>query len=124
MTQTQVIIVLFDMQCTVCRVLSQVVAEESLPHWQFTPWQTYRIPPEAPASWHEVIPSELRVVTDGQFLEGEKAWQYLIQNNPRLEKYRLLAAKVGLSAPRGARWLQAVGHGIRRLCISCVYFRR
>ncbi|RYF39998.1 MAG: hypothetical protein EOO38_22530 [Cytophagaceae bacterium] len=116
--------VLFDMQCTVCRVLSQVVSEETLPNWRFLAWQDYKAPAHAPDSWREVIPSELRVVTEDRFLEGEDAWRYLILHNPRLKKYQLLAAKVGLSAPRSARWLQAVGHGLRRLCVSCVYFRR
>jgi hypothetical protein len=116
--------VLFDMQCTVCRVLAQVVSDESPRNWTFLPWQKYIVPKAAPESWNEVIPRELRVVIKENYLEGEAAWQYLIEHNPRLQKYGLLAAKVGLSAPQSARWLKAVGHGLRRLCVSCVYFRR
>lgn len=124
MPSESLILVLFDMQCTVCRVLAEVVSDESPRNWTFLPWQRYQVPLTAPASWNEIIPRELRVVTEGLFLEGEAAWQFLLEHNPRLKKYQLLAAKVGLSAPRSARWLQAVGHGLRRLCVSCVYFRR
>lgn len=121
--KTSPIVVLFDMQCSVCRVLAQLVSDDAPRHWTFLPWQHYKVPEAAPASWNELIPRELRLVTEDQFLEGEAAWEFLLLHNPRLQKYRLLAAKVGLSAPRGARWLQVVGHGLRRLCISCVYFR-
>lgn len=116
--------VLFDQLCTICRVLAQMVAEESPKNWTFIAWQNYTVPLGAPESWREKHPSELRVLAEGVYLEGEKAWQYLLEHNPRLKAYQRLAAKVGLSAPRGARWLQVVGHGVRKLCFSCVYFRR
>ena len=116
--------VLFDQLCTVCRILAQLVADESPANWTFVAWQQYAVPDTAPDTWHEKHPSELRVLAEGAYLEGEKAWQYLLEHNPRLKAYQRLAAKVGLSAPRGARWLQAVGHGVRKLCYSCVYFRR
>ncbi len=122
--QNNNVTVLFDRQCAVCRVLAQVVSDESPRHWAFLAWQQYQVPPSAPKNWNEIIPRELRIVTAGHYFEGEAAWQFLLQHNPRLQKYQLLAAKIGLSAPRSARWLQAAGHGIRRLCLSCVYFRR
>lgn len=116
--------VLFDQLCSVCRVLAHIMSEESPSHWHFTPWQSYSVPSAAPESWFEKHPSELRVVADGLFLEGEKAWQYLIEHNPRLKAYHRLAAKIGVTAPRGARWLRALGNGVRSLCYSCVYSRR
>ncbi len=118
------ILVLFDMNCSVCRALAHVVSDEPPPNWTFLAWQLYRVPLTAPSTWNEAIPRELRVVTEENFLEGEFAWEFLLKHDPRLQKYQLLAAKLGLSAPRAARWLQAVGHGLRRLCVSCVYFRR
>ncbi len=118
------ILVLFDQYCSVCRVLAGLVSEDSPRHWQFLAWQSYTVPNTAPETWHEKHPSELRVQTKDQFLEGEKAWRYLIEHNPKLKTYQRLAAKVGVSPPRGARWLQMLGHGIRRLCYSCVYYRR
>ncbi len=118
------ITVLFDQLCTVCRVLARLVEDDSPRHWQFTAWQNYSVPEDAPGTWREKHPSELRVVYDGIFFEGEKAWQFLLENNPRLKTYQRLAAKVGLSAPLGARWLRLVGHGLRKLCYSCVYYRR
>jgi hypothetical protein len=118
------VLVLFDQLCTVCRVLADIMADESPRHWRFKPWQSYEVPASAPASWHEKHPSELRLVVEGDFLQGEAAWQYIIEHNPRLRAYGRLAAKIGVTAPRGARWLQAFGHGVRKLCWSCVYFRR
>lgn len=118
------ITVLFDELCSVCRVLANLMASDSPQNWTFQSWQSYKVPDSAPETWHEKHPSELRVLTNGLFLEGEKAWQYLIEHNPKLETYQRLAAKIGVSAPRGARWLQAVGHTVRKLCFSCVYFRR
>ncbi len=123
MRETGEVIVLFDRVCTVCRALADVIQEESQKNWRFVAWQDYQVPGEAPLDWREIVPRELRVVAAGRFLQGEEAWQYLLEHNPRLAKYQLLAAKIGLSAPRSARWLRRIGHGVRRLCVSCVYFR-
>lgn len=118
------VLVLFDELCTVCRVLAGIMSDESPSHWRFTAWQSYSVPESAPESWFEKHPNELRVVAEGAFFEGEKAWLYLIEHNPRLKAYHRLAAKIGVTAPIGARWLRAIGNGVRKLCYSCVYSRR
>ncbi|RZA20363.1 MAG: hypothetical protein EOP10_18315 [Proteobacteria bacterium] len=123
-TEKAEVLVLFDQLCSVCRVLAGLMADESPSHWKFRPWQEYKVAEFAPESWNEKHPTELRVVAEGMYMEGEKAWQYIIEFNPKLKAYGSLAAKIGVTAPRSARWLQAIGHGVRKLCFSCVYFRR
>jgi hypothetical protein len=118
------VIVLYDKVCPVCRVLANLMSDNALPHWVFKPWQDYPPPPEAPQSWREPHPSELRVTgTNGIFLEGEAAWAFLIAEDPRLKRYQNIAAKIGVTVPSSARWLRMMGHGIRNLCFSCRWNR-
>lgn len=76
-----------------------------------------------PAAWQEKRATELRIVAGPAYLEGEAAWAFLLKEEPRLQKYQNIAAKIGLGVPTNAKWLRLVGQGLRRLCFSCSWAR-
>jgi hypothetical protein len=115
--------ILYDQFCPVCRLLASLLAEEAPEHWTFLAWQRYQPSSNAPESWREKRAQELRIVSGADFLEGEAAWSFLLREEPRLQKYQNIAAKLGLSLPTNAKWLRLIGHGLRRLCFSCSWAR-
>jgi predicted DCC family thiol-disulfide oxidoreductase YuxK len=105
--------VLYDHNCSVCRLLATLLTEMAPEDWKVLAWQSQSL------SNQQGHPEEL-VVLDGEARwEGEAAWQILIERVPRLRAYQNLAARIGLSPPRSARWLRRIGLGLRRLCGGC-----
>lgn len=115
--------VLYDHYCPVCRLLASLLSEEAPSHWLFQAWHRYEIDDGAPPSWQEKRAKELRIVSGNLYLEGEAAWAFLLKEEPRLQKYQNIAAKIGLSLPTNAKWLRLLGKGMRRLCFSCSWAR-
>lgn len=115
------LLLLFDGSCPVCRLLASLVAADAQPHWRFMAWQDFPDPQLGPPGMqlHPLEPRELALRTGEMWLEGEAAWQFLIEAEPRLRAFHGMAAKIGLSPPLSARWLRLIAHGLRRLCLAC-----
>ena len=115
------ILVLYDASCTVCRLLASLLKADAPQHWQVMAWQKFPDPQLGPRSMldHPDRPPELALRRDGAWVEGEVAWQILLDEQPRLQAFQHLAARIGLSSPLNARWLRRIGHSIRRLCPGC-----
>ncbi len=115
------VLILYDAACGVCRLLGSLLAADSPAHWQVTAWQKFPDPELGPPSMllHPDRPPELALRRDGVWLEGESAWQFLLDEQPRLQAFQHLAARVGLTSPLNAKWLRRIGQGLRRLCPAC-----
>jgi predicted DCC family thiol-disulfide oxidoreductase YuxK len=107
------IIVLYDQHCSICRLLASLLTDMAPEGWKVLPWQAHN------HSTRDEHPEELVVLEGEARWEGEAAWQLLIERVPRLRAYQNLAARIGLSPPRSARWLRRIGQGLRRLCGAC-----
>lgn len=114
--------VLFDARCPTCRLLASLLAESSPPHWAYVAWQEFargsEIGPESMKT-SPLAPRELCVRSDGRWLEGEAAWEFIVSAEPRLRMWQKLASKIGIAPPLSARWLRRIGHGMRRVCGKC-----
>ncbi len=113
--------VLFDAHCPSCRLLASLLADDCPSHWQYLAWQDFPDREQGPASMREMPhqPRELCLAVDGSWLEGEKAWEFLLRAEPRLRMWQRLASKIGIAPPLAARWLRLMGHGLRRFCSAC-----
>lgn len=114
-------LLLYDASCAICRVLASLIAADAPSSWQFLPWQDFPDPLSGPPGMllNPKVPLELALRAEGRWLEGEAAWLFLVEHQPRLQAFHELAVRVGVSAPISARWLRRIAHGIRRLCPAC-----
>lgn len=116
------ITILFDARCPTCRLLASVLAADSPPHWNYRSWQEFARSAEAgPPSMRlsPLSPPELSLAVGERWLEGEAAWQYLVESEPRLRMWQKMASKVGIAPPLSARLLRRIGRGVRRFCGDC-----
>jgi predicted DCC family thiol-disulfide oxidoreductase YuxK len=106
-------LLLYDGDCNLCRSLAQWIHRHSHQYWQTESWQAY-------AARHSLdsSPHLLRIAVGNELLEGEQAWLYLLEQDPKLRQFHWAAARLGLARPT-AKLAQRTGRWLKRLCRSC-----
>ena len=86
----------------------------------FIPWQDFLKNQQAQVHKAGIDPKidVLRVQLADQYLQGEKAWEYLITHHPRLKSLNWLAQKLKLTKEI-SRSFQYAGHTIKKICFKC-----
>lgn len=106
LTEATNIQVFYDDGCMFCRSLAGFMSLRAPVTWKFLP-----LPPQAAES--------LRVTLNGETLDNDKAWSYIIENHPSLATYSWMATKIGLQ-PASVGLARGLVQGIRRSCKACL----
>lgn len=93
----------YDKHCALCRSLAGFAASRAGDGLTFVASETAE---------------KLLVEAQGERLEGERAWAYLLAHHHDLAAFNWLAAKLGL-ASQAAKAIDRSGSFVKKLCIRC-----
>ena len=112
-------LVLYDDDCALCRTLAGFLQRRAHGAFRVKPWQEFARSPEGATGTMEKSSSNLRVFLAGSLLEGEAAWDYLLENYHDMDGLNWIAQRLGLRRET-AVVLDRAGHALRRLfCRRC-----
>lgn len=112
-------IVLFDDNCSLCRSLAIFLHQRTKGSISVSSWQEFSQKTDICAEWQQKKADKLRVYIKSSLLEGEEAWQFILNNYEDIAPLRWLAQKLGLEK-KTATLLNKGGNRIRKLfCRRC-----
>lgn len=119
--------ILYDSDCPICRKLARIVGARAKGTMVVEPWQSFRISTSArrifPNDVLDRPADELRVWTGAKLLEGEAAWEFVLERHSDLRYLHKAASTIGMQQVT-ARILRASGHLARAARGCCGGTRR
>ena len=107
-------IVLYDQDCYLCRSFAGFAEKLVDNEMTFESWQSYK-----ERSGSELESDKLRVLlADGNLIEAEQAWEWLLLEHPKLKPLGWVAEKLGISK-QTAKAIRKSGDTLRIFCRKC-----
>jgi len=107
-------IVLYDEDCYLCRSFAGFAKKLVNGEMMFESWQSYKL-----RSGSELESDKLRVLlADGSLIEAEQAWEWLLQEHPKLKPLGWIAEKLGVTK-QTAKAIRKGGDTLRIFCRKC-----